>query len=121
MRVAGRILWATAGWIALALALIGIPLPLMPTVPFALLAAFCFARSSERIHAWILRHPVFGPSVRDWQQHGAIHRRAKYYATASFLGSIAIGVFLALPPFALAAQAIILCLCAAFIWSRPDA
>lgn len=55
------------GWIALALGLIGALLPLLPTTPFALLAAACFARASERCHNWLMAMPVLGPAITDWQ------------------------------------------------------
>ncbi|MEI4471895.1 YbaN family protein [Frigidibacter sp. MR17.24] len=121
MAQAVRIFWATLGSLALALAVMGVVLPLMPTVPFALLAAFCFARSSRRVHDWILNHRHLGPPIRNWQERRAIGRRAKWLATASFFGSVGIATVMALPPVAIAAQALCLACCAAFIWSRPDA
>ncbi|MEI4485388.1 YbaN family protein [Frigidibacter sp. MR17.14] len=121
MQQATRILWATLGSLALALAVIGLLLPLMPTVPFALAAAFCFARSSERIHQWLLNHRHLGPPIRNWQERRSIGRRAKWLATASFFGSVGIATALALPPVAIAAQALTLACCALFIWTRPDA
>ncbi|MEM1160041.1 MAG: YbaN family protein, partial [Pseudomonadota bacterium] len=71
-----KILWTLAGWAAFGLGLLGAALPLLPTVPFMLLAAFCFARGSERFHRWLMNHPRFGPGIRDWQAHRAISRRA---------------------------------------------
>ena len=58
-----RVIWLIAGSISLGLGLLGVFLPLLPTVPFVLLAAFCFARSSERLHDWMLEHPKFGPAI----------------------------------------------------------
>jgi len=55
--------WAGLGLICVALAAIGVVLPLLPTVPFLLLAAFFFARSSSRLHHWLLNHPTFGPFI----------------------------------------------------------
>jgi len=54
-----KMVWLIFGFTALILAIIGIILPLLPTVPFLLLAAFCFARSSEKIHKWLLNHPKY--------------------------------------------------------------
>ncbi|WP_084545465.1 YbaN family protein [Cupriavidus malaysiensis] len=75
-----RALWVTLGLLSLALGVIGIFLPLLPTTPFVLLAAGCFARGSARFHRWLLAHPRFGPLVYDWQVHRSIPRRAKCLA-----------------------------------------
>ncbi len=103
------------------LGMIGIILPLLPTVPFLLLAAFCFARSSERLHAWMLEHPRLGPPIQDWQQSGAINPQAKKWATISiaavFLLSLAVGVKTTV----LIIQAVVLSAVLFFIWTRPDA
>lgn len=117
-----RIFWACLGGLSLALAVIGVALPLMPTVPFALLAAFCFARSSRRVHDWLCAHPMLGPPIVNWRENRAINRRAKILASLSFVGSVTVAaLFLPLPPVALAAQVLILSACAVFIWTRPDA
>ena len=56
---------------------LGVILPLLPTTPFLLLAAACFARSSERWHQWLLNSGTFGPIIRNWEEHRCIPRRAK--------------------------------------------
>lgn len=76
-----RILFVVFGWFFVALGIIGILLPLVPTTPFLLLAAFCFSKGSERIHNWILNHRFLGPPIKDWQQFGVIRKRAKLMAT----------------------------------------
>lgn len=57
-----------AGFVAVALGLAGIPLPLLPTTPFLLLAAFCFARGSKRWHDWLLAHRIFGPYIAAFRE-----------------------------------------------------
>lgn len=69
-----------AGWLALILGAIGVLLPVLPTTPFILLSAACFARSSERFHAMLLRNRVFGPLIVEWEQHRSIPRRTKRWA-----------------------------------------
>jgi len=115
-----RALWLIGGLISLGLGIIGAVLPLLPTVPFLLLAAFCFARSSDRLHGWLLHHPTFGPAIRNWRDHGAISRRAKRLATVSILAAFSLSVALGLGPKILTAQAIMLGLVSLFIWSRPE-
>lgn len=75
-----RILFFTSGCLALVLGIIGIVLPVLPTTPFVLLAAYCFAQSSSRFHEWLVKHPLFGPFIHDWQTHRAIPKKAKYLA-----------------------------------------
>lgn len=75
-----RGLWALAGAAALVTGIVGIVVPLLPTTPFVLLAAWCFARSSPRLEAWLLAHPRFGPMVLDWRERRAIPLRAKQLA-----------------------------------------
>ncbi|MEZ5911132.1 MAG: YbaN family protein [Paracoccaceae bacterium] len=116
-----RWLWGLLGLIALALGAAGVFLPLLPTVPFLLLAAFFFARSSERLHDWLLRHPVFGPPIEHWRRSGAIGRRAKRLATVSVLAAFGISVALGLPVWVLVVQALVLTAVAVFIWTRPTA
>ncbi|MCA8881168.1 MAG: YbaN family protein [Rhodobacteraceae bacterium] len=115
-----RIFWLAAGLLSVAIGVIGIFLPILPTVPFMILAAFCFSESSPRLHAWLLSHPVYGPHIRDWRERGAIRLGAKRLATASILASILLSLLLRVPPPALAIQGIALTAALAFIWSRPS-
>lgn len=115
-----KVLWFIAGSICLALGLIGIPLPGLPTVPFMILAAFCFARSSERVHTWLMTHPTLGPPIKDWQERGAIRKRAKIYATIFIAVTFAISLWMALPLMGLVAQAVVLSCVMTFIWTRPS-
>jgi uncharacterized membrane protein YbaN (DUF454 family) len=78
-----------AGWLFVGLGVLGAILPVLPTTPFLLLAAACFARSSERFYAWLLDNRVFGPLIRDWRAHRAMPRHAKRVAIAAIV--IAIG------------------------------
>lgn len=116
-----RIVWAGLGVLSVALGLIGVVLPLLPTVPFMLLAAFCFARSSERLHGWLLAHPTFGPPIVEWQERGAINLRGKRFATVSIALVFGISLALGLRWQILGIQAVTLCCVLIFIWSRPSA
>ena len=74
------------GFLFLALAITGIFLPLLPTTPFVILAAACFARSSEKWHRWLLGNATFGPMVQRWEEQRCITRRVKTIALLSMLG-----------------------------------
>ena len=75
-----RRLYLAGGILSVGLGAIGAFLPIMPTVPFLLLAVYCFARSNPEWEQRILDHPHWGPQVRDWRERRAISRRAKTMA-----------------------------------------
>ncbi|NOC45784.1 MULTISPECIES: YbaN family protein [unclassified Ruegeria] len=113
-------LWAGLGLLCVAMAAVGVVLPLLPTVPFLLLAAFFFARSSSRLHNWLVTHNLFGPLILDWQSSGAIRPAAKKAATVSIAAVFGLSVLLSAPPFVLIIQAVVLGGVMIFIWSRPN-
>lgn len=76
-----NILFLILGWICIALAVVGIFLPLLPTTPFLILAAFLFSKGSKRLHEWLLNQKTFGPIIRNWEENGAIAPRAKVIST----------------------------------------
>ena len=84
------------GFLFLGLALLGVFLPLLPTTPFVLVAAACFAQSSERMHRWILANRTFGPMVRDWEEKRCVSCKVKVIAITSMLlvGGLSIFVML---------------------------
>ncbi|WP_312411118.1 DUF454 family protein [Pseudescherichia sp.] len=89
-----RTLLIITGWLAVALGTLGVVLPVLPTTPFILLAAWCFARSSPRFHAWLLYRSWFGSYLRHWQQYRAMPRGAKPRAIAVILLTFAISLWL---------------------------
>jgi len=87
-------LYSAAGFILVGLAALGLILPLLPTTPLLILAAACFAQSSERWHRWLMEHRVFGPLLQNWHKHRCIPRRAKLIAVITIVvfGGYAIGI-----------------------------
>jgi uncharacterized membrane protein YbaN (DUF454 family) len=77
-----RVLFMACGTLALALGVLGIFLPLLPTTPFVLLAAACYARGSHRFHRWLLAQRTFGPIITEWERHRSIPYRTKLTAVA---------------------------------------
>ncbi len=116
----GKLFYIALGWGAVALGLLGVVLPVLPTTPFLLVAAFAFGKSSPRARAWLIDHAHFGPAIADWEERGAISRRAKTLAVSMmslvFVASLVMGA----PWGVLAAQALLMGAGAAFVLTRPD-
>lgn len=115
-----RVVWLTVGVLCVAMGVVATVVPLLPTTPFVLLAAFAFANSSERLHTWLLEHPALGPPIRDWRDGRRIRRTAKWLASVSIAAAFTISVVLGLKPWVLALQAIVLGCVVAYIWTRPE-
>ena len=92
-----RWLWLTAGGFFLLLGVIGAFLPVLPTVPFVLLAAVCFTRGSKKLHHWLRNHPRFGPPLRDWEDGHCIPRRARNLALIMMWTSLSVSAWLMYP------------------------
>ncbi len=115
-----RIVMMASGWVCLILGFIGIFLPLLPTTPFVLLAAYCFSKSSPRLHHWLIHQPRLGPMIQNWEQHGSISQNAKVTATVLMIGLFSLSLLLL--NFSLLLKGVLVCigtsvLC--FIWTRP--
>lgn len=93
-----RAVFLGAGLVALGLGIAGIFLPVLPTTPFILLAAACFARSHRRFHEWLLAHRLFGPMIDEWQRYHSIPYRAKIIAIATMAATLGTSVVLFVKP-----------------------
>lgn len=114
-----KILLIVLGITSLVLGITGILLPLLPTTPFILLSAFCFAQSSDRLHDWLIQHPYFGATIHDWRQNGTISKKNKFYALVLIILTILLSVFIQLSPAVLVIQIGVLSLVSLFILTRP--
>ncbi len=120
MRVAIRYMWITFGVLSLVCGAVGVVLPLLPTTPFLLLSAYAFARSSPRLHAWLMRHPQFGPLIENWRRYGAIDRRTKIISVATMVAAPLLTLVIGAPIWAIACQIVVLLGAATFVLTRPE-
>ena len=114
-----RLFWLAGGLISLVLGIIGIALPLLPTTPFLLLAAFCFARGSRKLHHWLVEHPRLGPPIRDWETYRAISKRGKTLAMIAIVAVFVISILAGVATYVIAIQAVVLSAVSLFILTRP--
>lgn len=115
-----RIVWLSVGWVFFGLGIIGAVLPVVPTVPFLLVAVWAFSRSSPHWRDKILHDPRFGPPIRHWQERGAIRRPIKFWATVMMACGVAWSLWLQLPPVLIATQALVCTAIAVFVITRPE-
>lgn len=108
------------GLVALFLGGIGVFLPILPTTPFIIVAAFAFGKSVPAWRRWLQRNKIFGPIIQNWEETGAIAPRYKAMAITMMLAAIALSVYMSVGPIILTIQG--LCMAAAFyfIITRPN-
>ncbi|MFB5078876.1 DUF454 family protein [Raoultella sp. C349492] len=114
-----RIILIIIGWLAVVLGTLGVVLPLLPTTPFILLAAWCFARSSPRFHRWLLYRSWFGGYLRHWQQYRAMPPCAKPRAIGMIILTFAISLWLVKLTWVRIMLLVILACLLLFMWRIP--
>jgi uncharacterized membrane protein YbaN (DUF454 family) len=113
--VAVKIFLTILGLVSFALAVAGIFLPLLPTTPLLLLAAWCFVRSSPHLYEWLMRHPKFGPYIRNFRESRAIPLRVKVVSVAMIWLTIGYCIVAVVDEY-LWAQILMFALAAAISW-----
>lgn len=115
-----RLLWLGLGWVCVAIGSAGLVLPLLPGVPFLIVALWAFSKGSGRLHRWLHTHAVYGPLLDSWSRHRVIPPRAKLAAMGGMGFALALlvagGAHLAI----VLAVAAIMAACAAYVLSRPS-
>ena len=106
------------GVLCVVLGFIGLNLPVISGIPLLVVADFCFARSSPRLHHWLLSHPTFGPPVAHWQAHGTIRTDTKIGSTTSLAVVFGILLIANVRPLGLWLAGAALALILIFIWTR---
>lgn len=120
MKIIKTWLYRVLGVLMVVLGVIGVFLPVMPTVPFLIVAAFFFAHSNPEWEAKLLNHPQLGAGIRAWRERGAIPRIAKIFASLAMCGS-AIMAYIFLNGLIIYLPILIALIVIPWMWSRPDA
>ena len=114
-------IYVILGYISLAFGIIGIPVPILPTVPFLLLSAYFFSKGSPRLHYWLVSHPYLGKMILDWERSGVISLRAKLLSTTMMV--VLFSITLIFVNVSLIIKSIVLMIGVSvlfFIWTRPS-
>jgi hypothetical protein len=119
-RALTTLLWRALAVLCLALALVGVVLPGLPTVPFLLVAAWAGSHGWPALERWLLNHPRYGPGLRLWREHGAVPRRAKWAASTMMALSAAIMWLLGVPGWALGLAGVTMATVAIWMWCQPE-
>lgn len=116
-----RWLYQLLAVVSLCLGVLGIFLPVLPTTPFILLAAWAATRGSPRLLAWLESHPMFGQMLRDWRHGGVVSRKAKWSATVVMASSAVVILVFVRKPFAQVMAIGTMACVLAWLWRRPEA
>jgi hypothetical protein len=114
-----RVLWLLVGLTSVAIGAVGVVLPLLPTTPFLLIAAFAFARSSARLNNWLREHRSFGPLINNWHRDGSIDRKEKRIAIIVIVMTPVITWLFGARLWIIVSQIVVLSAAAVFIMTRP--
>ncbi|MDM0014670.1 YbaN family protein [Variovorax sp. J22P168] len=115
-----KVLWRVLASVFLLLGVIGIVLPVLPTVPFIIAAAWAGGRGWPQLETWLLGHPKYGVHIQRWRQGGMVPRRAKVLAI-SMMTISAIGLQFADLPWAVRlGTPLVMAVVALWLWTRPE-
>lgn len=119
-RAARSTFWRALALVCVALGLIGVVLPVLPTVPFLLAAAWAGGKGWPQLEGWLLAHPRHGAAIRRWRERRAVSRRAKWLATAGMLAGTALIGASAAPLWVKLAVPASMAAVACWLWMRPE-
>ena len=88
-----RFLWKILGFISLGMAYVGLITPGIPYSPFVVFAAYCFAKGSPKMHAWLYNHKIFGPFLTNWGEKRVFPTKMKYFMLAMMSTSLIVMSF----------------------------
>lgn len=112
--------WKILGFCSLGLAYVGVVTPGIPYSPFVVFAAYCFAKGSPRMHAWLYNHKLFGPFLTNWGEKRVFPLKMKYFMLAMMSSSLLIMFFTGVPTRGLVYTSIFMALVAIWAWRYPS-
>lgn len=115
-----RHLWTMLGFISLGMAYIGVVTPGIPYSPFVVFAAYCFAKGSPKMHAWLYNHRLFGPFLTNWNEKRVFPLKMKYFMLIMMSSSLLIMFFTGVKPIGILSTAIFMFLVAVWAWRYPS-
>jgi len=115
-----KFLWNILGFCSLGMAYIGVITPGIPYSPFVVFAAYCFAKSSPKMHAWLYNHKLFGPFLTNWTQCRVFPLKMKFFMVAMMSSSLIIMYFTHVPERGIIATGIFMFFVAVWAWRYPS-
>lgn len=115
-----NIIWKILGFLSLGVAYLGVITPGLPYSPFVVFSAYCFAKSSPRMHAWIMNHKIFGPFINNWNHKRVFPLKLKFFMVASMTASLIIMIVSGIKPIGVISTGVFMALVAIWAWRFPS-
>jgi len=115
-----KLFWKLLGFLSLGMAYIGVITPGIPYSPFVVFSAYCFAKGSPRMHAWLYNHKLFGPFLTNWGEKRVFPIKMKYFMLAMMSSSLIIMFFTGVKPIGIISTAIFMLMVAIWAWRYPS-
>jgi uncharacterized membrane protein YbaN (DUF454 family) len=120
LQAAQILLWRTGALASLAIGIVGVAVPVLPTVPFLIVAAWAASKGWPSLERWLLEHRTYGPHIRRWRERHVVPRMAKIWATLTMLGSAVLLQFLDFPGWFRVTGPLSMLIVAIWLWRRPE-
>lgn len=114
-----KFFWKCLGFLSLGMAYVGVVTPGIPYSIFVVFAAYCFAKGSPKMHAWLYNHKLFGPFLTNWQTKRVFPVKMKFFMLAMMSSSLVIMYFTGVKPIGIVSTAIFMALVAVWAWRFP--
>lgn len=115
-----KLFWNTLGFLSLGLAYVGVVTPGIPYSIFVVFAAYCFSKGSERMHRWIMTHPLFGPFLTNWGEKRVFPLKMKWFMLAMMSTSLIIMWLTGVKPIGIVSTAAFMAVVAIWAWRFPS-
>ena len=120
LRQTRNILWRAGALTAFVIGIVGIAIPVLPTVPFLILSAWAASKGWPAFEQWLLEHRAYGPHIRSWRERGVVPRAAKLWAILTMSASAALLQLLDLPVWLRLGAPLVMAVVAVWLWRRPE-